>query len=55
VQHVHELDKDARVLVASGYSNDPVMASYSDYGFAGAVVKPFMLKELAKAVNEALA
>lgn len=54
VQHVRELDKDARVLVASGYSNDPVMASCADYGFIGAVVKPFMLKELAKAVETAL-
>ena len=41
-------------LVASGYSNDPVMASFSDYGFCGAVVKPFMLKELATVLQEAL-
>jgi PAS domain S-box-containing protein len=54
VGHIHELDKKARVLVASGYSNDPVMASCRDYGFCGAVVKPFRLRELATAVQEAL-
>lgn len=54
VQHVLELDKDAKVLVASGYSNDPVMASFLDYGFSGAVGKPFMLKELAISVKQAL-
>ena len=54
VQHVREMDKDALVLVASGYSTDPVMASCKDYGFSGAVVKPFTLKELANSVQEAL-
>ena len=43
VGHIRELDKEARV-----------MASFSDYGFCGAVVKPFMLKELAVALQGAL-
>lgn len=54
VGHIRALDQDARVLVASGYSNDPVMASCGNFGFCGAVVKPFMLRELATAVHEAL-
>ena len=35
----------------SGYSNDPVMANYTDYGFLGAVKKPYSQDELAAAVN----
>lgn len=54
VQHIRALDRDARVMVASGYSNDPVMASYGKYGFCGAVVKPFLLQELAHSVQSAL-
>ncbi|MCL7488160.1 MAG: PAS domain S-box protein [Desulfobulbaceae bacterium] len=54
VGHIRTLDKEARVLVASGYSNDPVMSSYRDYGFCGSVIKPFMLRELAVSVQNAL-
>jgi len=41
-----EIDPDAKIIVASGYSNDPVMADYKKYGFCAAIAKPFDLKEL---------
>ncbi len=50
---LQKIDKQVRVIVSSGYSNDPVMASHQQYGFAAAVVKPFVLSELAKAVETA--
>ncbi len=46
-----QIDPEARLIVASGYSNDPVMAEYGKYGFKAAISKPFDLKEL----NDALA
>lgn len=54
MRHLHELDPTLPVIVASGYSNDPVMASYSDYGFSSAVAKPFVLSELRQAIENAL-
>jgi DNA-binding NtrC family response regulator len=36
-----EIDPDAVLIVSSGYSNDPVIANYRDYGFSGALNKPF--------------
>jgi PAS domain S-box-containing protein len=39
-------DPHATAIVASGYSTDPVMASYRDYGFKGRLVKPFQLHHL---------
>jgi CheY-like chemotaxis protein len=37
---------DAIAVVASGYSNDPVMADYAEYGFRGRLVKPFQVNQL---------
>jgi PAS domain S-box-containing protein len=49
-----EDDPAARLIVASGYSNDPVLADYKSYGFQAAVAKPFSLKELSRAIAAAL-
>lgn len=49
-----DLDPAARIIVASGYSNDPVMSNYREYGFIAAVSKPFSLIELGNAIDAAL-
>jgi CheY-like chemotaxis protein len=48
------IDPLAKVIVASGYSNDPVMADYKKYGFSAAIGKPFSLDELAKVIESVL-
>jgi len=55
VEKLHAIDPRARVIVSSGYSNDPVMANYADYGFCGMIRKPVDLKDLADSVQNALA
>ncbi len=40
------VDPHVRAVVVSGYSNDPVLANYQDYGFKGRVAKPFNLVDL---------
>lgn len=40
------LDPEANLIVSSGYSNDPVMAKYRNYGFCDALAKPFRMEEL---------
>ncbi len=45
-----QLDPDAKIIVASGYSNDPIMANYKEYGFLGSIAKPFDLRELSDAI-----
>ena len=54
VATILEIDPEARVMVASGYSNDPVMANYREYGFCGAVSKPFRLDELRAVIEDVL-
>jgi PAS domain S-box-containing protein len=48
------LDRDVRAIVTSGYSDNPVMASYADYGFAAVLPKPFVVERLRAALGEAL-
>ena len=31
---------NAFLIVSSGYSNDPIMSNYREYGFSGAIAKP---------------
>ncbi len=36
-----EIEPDVKVVVSSGYSSDPVMASYREHGFCDVLPKPF--------------
>jgi len=49
------MDKNAKIIVASGYFNSPVMAEYKKYGFKGRIMKPFKvdetLAEIVKVIN----
>ena len=49
-----DMDPDARILVSSGYSNDPVMADYKAYGLKGIIAKPFRLAELKDTIERFL-
>jgi PAS domain S-box-containing protein len=49
------LNPGAKVVVASGYSNDPILAEYTKHGFIAAISKPFQLHELERIVSNLLA
>lgn len=49
-----EIDPQAKIIVASGYSNDPIIANYKDHGLCASVSKPFDLTQLATAIDKAL-
>ncbi len=55
VGKILELDPGARVIVSSGYSRDPVLANFQDYGFRAVIVKPYRLAQLNAALVAALA
>ena len=55
VKEILQLDPEAKVIVSSGYSNDPVMANYMDYGFCAAIVKPYQLQNLKHVIAQVLA
>jgi CheY-like chemotaxis protein len=41
-------------VVTSGYSNDPVLSDYRNYGFNGVIVKPFKIEDLREALQAVL-
>jgi CheY-like chemotaxis protein len=49
-----EIDPAAVLIVSSGYSNDPVIASYRDYGFSGVLNKPFDVDKLGNELERLL-
>jgi len=54
IRELRKIDPYAKVIVSSGYSDDPVMSQFRKYGFAGVVAKPYVIEELAEAIYQAL-
>jgi len=50
VKEILKLNPVAKVIVASGYSNDPVVANFRDYGFVAALSKPIKMDVLNKII-----
>ena len=55
IEEILKINPEAKAVVSSGYSNDPVMADYQKYGFKAAIGKPFSLAELNETINSVLA
>jgi len=52
VKKILQIEPKAKVIVSSGYSNDPIIANFIDYGFSGAIIKPFQLKNLQEVIHD---
>ncbi|MGY8825385.1 MAG: response regulator [Candidatus Latescibacterota bacterium] len=48
------MDAQTQVIVSSGYANDPVLANFSEFGFAGEIAKPVDMQELAETLESLL-
>ena len=49
-----EIDPEVKAIVSSGYSDDPVLANFQEYGFKGMMPKPFESLSLGKVLHEVL-
>ncbi len=54
LNELKKIDPDVKAVVASGYSNDPVMSKYEKYGFLGRLVKPFLMEDLEELIKESI-
>lgn len=52
IRRLKALNPQVKAIVSSGYSYDPVMANYQEYGFSGVIPKPYVMEELARILEE---
>ena len=53
IGELKRLDSNVYAIVASGYSNDPVLANYKEYGFKDILTKPYTMDELKQVLERA--
>jgi CheY-like chemotaxis protein len=54
IKKLLEVDPGAKVIVSSGYSNDPVMSDYKSYGFRDVIAKPYNVAELSAKIHKVI-
>ncbi len=54
IEKLLEIDPDAKAIVSSGYSIDPVMANYKNFGFKGVVAKPYKASEMGTVLRDVI-
>ncbi len=54
IGEIRQICSDTPAFVASGYSNDPIMANPEQYGFTASLCKPFLIAELSEMLEKHL-
>jgi PAS domain S-box-containing protein len=54
IEKLREIDKGIKAIISSGYSEDPIISNYRDYGFSGVVSKPYTTEQLSKVLHDVL-
>ncbi|MBU1076871.1 MAG: response regulator [Spirochaetes bacterium] len=54
INKIKQIDPEVKAIVSSGYSDDPVMADYKEYGFVDVLPKPYTIEEMSGVLNRVL-
>jgi signal transduction histidine kinase/CheY-like chemotaxis protein len=54
IKELQKLNPRVIAIASSGYSDDPIMSSYRQYGFSGILVKPYTISVLLSPLEKAL-
>ena len=46
IKDLLKVDPDVRAIVSSGYSTDPAVTNFQEFGFKAVIAKPFKIEEL---------
>ena len=54
IEKILAYDSEAVCIASSGYSEDPVMSRFEDFGFSGVLKKPYGVEDLGRALDQAI-
>jgi CheY-like chemotaxis protein len=54
LKQLFEVDPEVKAIVSSGYSSDPIMSNFREFGFRGVVAKPYDIKELGEVLHKVI-
>ncbi len=54
IKKLLEIDPQAKAIATSGYSGDPVLSEFDQYGFKGRITKPFSIAALRESLQQVL-
>lgn len=54
IKILHQEDPGVKAVVSSGYSDEPIMANYEEYGFKSAIKKPYTIIEVSQVIHEVM-
>ncbi len=49
-----QINPNVKAIISSGYSSDPAILDYKEYGFSGAICKPYRIDEIAQIIQQVL-
>ncbi len=55
VELIREFSPDVSAIASSGYSNDPVMAEHTAFGFTDVLPKPYRIEDLVRLISRVIA
>jgi two-component system, cell cycle sensor histidine kinase and response regulator CckA len=55
MEKLRQIDPTVQAIVSSGYSDDPIMSRYADFGFRAVLPKPYQPSELRELITHLLA
>jgi PAS domain S-box-containing protein len=54
LKRLRAIDPGVKAIVSSGYSNDPIMADYKQYGFNAVIAKPYKIADMSAALHKVI-
>lgn len=54
IKKLLDFDPNVKAIVSSGYSNNPIMPNFKEYGFSGVVAKPYAIERLASELHRVI-
>jgi len=54
IKILKKVNPEVKAIVSSGYSTDPIMANYKEYGFMGVIAKPYEITGIGEILHRVL-